>query len=698
MTKINENLKPHLVLAVFAFVLYANTLNNFFAFDDKTVYTHNIFTQQGIKGIPDLFKYDTFSGYLLRVYNLTVDQLNDEMKILAGGRYRPLSLVTFALEVELFGQEKAYPNDIEQFTGNAFVSHLVNILMYLFTTCLLFSVLRRLFSSCKNTKWYLSFPFLAALLFLFHPIHSEVVANIKGRDEIMALLGSLGALWFTVNYFETNKKSHLLWSGLCLFLGLLSKEIAITFVAVIPLSIYYFVDKRPQKICISIIPLLLVSALFLCIRASVAGFIATDNIEPDILNNPFVYATTAETLATSFYTLLLYVKLLFFPHPLTYDYYPYHIEITNWANPLVIISLLFYLGIGIYAVYGLIKKRDVVSWSIWLFMMPLSVVSNLFFPIGAFMGERFVFFSSVGFAVLTGWAIYAYFSKAAKNKKLSMIFTCAVMVIILSLYASKTISRNRVWKDDFTLFSTDVQTSKNSAKGNCAAGFQYLLKAIYPNDKNEAGKKKEYCDKAAKLLNHAIQLYPLYTDVIEQLGNLYCGCYVDIAKSLHYYAIALQLEKRRNAEIAAAAKEILNMTPGLLEDNSVTSTAEEMIQSCDELLEVNPHIGEAYYIKGIIYGKYLNNIEMALDNLEQALSMDFPKTVKFYEFLGTAYGFAGDFPKAVQYLLQAIESGSYDYNIYLNLGVIYQQIGDRTNAEFYAAKGNEMKHSIENNH
>ena len=693
--QIKDKWKPHIVFAVFVFALYGNTLNHSFVFDDGTVLAHNRFTQQGVKGIPAIFKYSTFAGNLALIYDgMDADPLNEKPVIVTGGRYRPLSLVTFALEIEFFGKECTV-TDIPhlRFRGNAFVSHLVNILMYLFTACLLFLLFLRLFPPDKHTKWYLSFPFVATLLFAAHPIHTEVVANIKGRDEIMALLGSLGALWFMIKYMDTHKYHHLALGGLCLFLGLLSKENTITFVAVIPVTLYYFVNHTKKDVFITMIPILVASALFLIIRASAIGPIDTSE-DMGLLNNPFIDATKSETFATVFYTLLLYIKLLLFPHPLTYDYYPHHIEIVNWLNPVAILSLLFYLGIGMYAVYGLVKKRDVFSWSIWLYLLPLSVVSNLFFPIGVFMGERFIYFSSIGFAVCTAWLICRYvpgfmFKVQGSRFKVqsSRYFVVAVVGIILCLYSVKTITRNRAWKDNFILFTTDIKTSKNSAKGNYHAGVAFLNKAMLSNNKDNI---TTYWKEADRYLKYTIQLYPQYFDAIVQIGYIHAVFSGDIAQSLHYYAIALQYESLLTERIDIITREILNMTNLLLDDNQVISTPEEILRSCDFILNIRPDRGEALFVKGVIYGKYLNNLELALSYLEQALAMDFPKTVRFYEYLGAAYGKSGNYPNALQYLLKAEETGTVDIDTYLNLGVIYEQIGDMENARLYTSKGQEM--------
>ena len=746
--------KPYLALTVFAFILYSNTLNHFYALDDTVVITVNKFTQQGIKGIPNIFKYDSFVGKYSNIYTeKTAEQIQKDVLGVAGGRYRPLSLVTFALEVQFFGKTIHWADYNHEFKGNALISHLNNILLYLFTTCLLYLILCRLFPPPLNStplnspplnplkgtskrcttfsfkgaggKWFLSFPFIVSVLFLAHPIHTEVVANIKGRDEIMTLLGALGAMWFTIKYLDTNKHYNLLLSGLCMFLGLLSKENAITFLAVIPITIYYFVLPTPKSpkgdfgLCSdspfrgpggkSMIPLILASVVFLLIRASIIGFTGTSKIT-DILNNPFANATKSETFATIFYTLFLYVKLLFFPHPLTWDYYPHHIEIVNWSNPIAILSLLFYLGIIIYAIkrkpplnppvggksspYGGVRGGlSVISYSIWFYLLPLSIVSNLFFPIGAFMGERFVFISSIGFCVFIGWLIYNFLPKITKHTKTSTYLIVFVLIIILGLYSVKTIDRNKAWKDDYTLYTTDIKTSKNSVKGNCHVGFELLRKAAFPNSEDEFRRKDQLCEESFLHLQQAVKLHPGYADAIMELGNFYFNCNKDFAESLRYYAMVLHYKTTLNS-----ARKVLNLTVAfLLIEDKISSTPDEILQSCDKLLKVKPDFWEAYYVKAIVYSKCFNNTELSLSNFAKADSIDSPKTIEFYNNAGWAYIISDHYEKAIQHLLKAIELGANYDTIYENLEIAYRELGDMVNANFYREKANEMKENMENN-
>ena len=78
-----------------------------------------------------------------------------------------------------------------------------------------------------------------------HPLHSEVVANIKGRDEIFTLGFALSALYLMFKY--NGALRFALISATLLFLSLLSKENGITFLAIIPLSFIVFKQWSIRK-------------------------------------------------------------------------------------------------------------------------------------------------------------------------------------------------------------------------------------------------------------------------------------------------------------------------------------------------------------------------------------------------------------------------------------------------------------------
>ena len=148
-----------------------------------------------------------------------LDGLNDWL-------YRPLSLVMFAIEWQVA-------------PGTPALGHLVNILLYAATAVVLFRFLRDLFAGYDALV-----PFAISLLWIAHPIHTEVVANIKSRDELLSFLFSILTLWQCVKYASAPSTKHLLLSGVYFFLALMSKESPITLLVIVPMTLFVF--RRPD--------------------------------------------------------------------------------------------------------------------------------------------------------------------------------------------------------------------------------------------------------------------------------------------------------------------------------------------------------------------------------------------------------------------------------------------------------------------
>lgn len=160
---------PSALLALIAVALYANTFDHKYALDDIAAVGQNLFVKQGFKGIPDLLRTEFW-----HFSNISL------------GYYRPLSLITFAIEQEYF---KDSPG----------ISHIINTLLYGLTGVGLGALLQ---------KWLPGQPivaFLIGLLFIAHPIHTEIVANIKGRDELLSFLFITTMLLAYWRYLETKQ-------------------------------------------------------------------------------------------------------------------------------------------------------------------------------------------------------------------------------------------------------------------------------------------------------------------------------------------------------------------------------------------------------------------------------------------------------------------------------------------------------------
>ena len=347
--------------------------------------------------------------------------------------------------------------------------------------------------------------FIAAIIFTIHPIHTEVVANVKSRDEIMSLLFMCLTFIFAFKYEENKKDIKMLIASLgCYFLAFLSKEYAITMVALLPLSLYLFRNYSIKKSLIAVIPFLGVIAVYLAIRFQIVSPMG-ENSETEVLNNPYVFASYAEKLATEISTSLNYLKLLLFPHPLSADYSYNSIPYKDFSNLSVWLSIIVYGGL-FAAMIALFKKRNVLCFAIAFYFLHLALVCNIFFDIGATMGERLIYHSSVGFAI----AIAYFLIKGAEKIKPAVAgqrALLAFMAIIIVLSGFKTITRNAEWKNDSTLFAADINVVPNSVLVNANVAASYITIADLQSDMKV---KNDYLYKAIGLLNHALIIHPKF--------------------------------------------------------------------------------------------------------------------------------------------------------------------------------------------
>lgn len=600
--------QPYFMLALLAIIFYVTTLNNEYALDDSIVIHQNDYVLKGVKGIPEIITNDQYHSFYERMN--AKDQL-------MGGRYRPLSTMSFALEQEFIGtfrtghylfcedlnkngqldqdpvtytdkknnslkgfeynesvdankdgiaqsteckwcwdrnengkndyeedrnQDGVY-NEIDcQVYGSSF-RHLNNLLLYLLLCLVVYAFLKKtVFSSNADMA------FLGALLFLIHPVHTEVVANVKGREDLVSLLFILLSLLYFVVFVNEKKTSSGVLASLFLFLALLSKEYAMLMILVVPLTIYFFrksdLEKRTRLLITAF--LLLPFGIYLFMRTSFVSFSA-GVADTELLNNSFLLANGQQAFASQIHDLLVYLRILFLPHPLVSDYsyeaLPYN-DFSSWKFWLALILN------GALLIYGILKsrKKHIVGYGILLYFIFLLPVSNLFFNTGIRLLESNLFHASLGFTIALAGLIIAGLDKLEQwnfTKKRNLINTMAIILILLSMI--KTWERNWDWKNDITLFMKDVKNSPNSVLilGNAGARWIDLadtkeitgvaIPGQDPNSYNDyngvlnisdeelkesgAETKREYAlRKGVAYLERAVELHPRYVNGFLNLG------------------------------------------------------------------------------------------------------------------------------------------------------------------------------------
>ncbi|MCX6292581.1 MAG: tetratricopeptide repeat protein [Bacteroidetes bacterium] len=470
-----------MILLLLALGLNINTLFNEYALDDLVVLTGNSLVEKGIKGIPEILTKEYFYG------------LDKKESDLSGGRYRPFALVLFAVEYQFFG-------------ANPFVSHLINVLLFVLLIYLLYRLLHEHLLRDRHG----SLAFFTCLLFVVHPIHTEVIANVKSRDELITLVLLLTSAFAIIRYVEKRSPILLVPALLCFFLALLTRESAVPFIGMVPLIAYFFYHQSVKKSLQLSLPLIAVFIVYLGIRVSVVGYGHIGN--KDILNYPFVYASPTEAFATKVFLMIKYLWLLVFPHPLSFDYGYNEIPYISIGSVKFILSFMAIAGLLAYAVFTF-HKRALFSFCILFFALTIFLFSNFVIDIGAPLAERLLFLPSLAFCiVIATW----YLKYETKN----IAVTNAIMLIVLILFSVKTIQRNFEWKNNATLFFADVKTCPNSVRTNLYAGQQCLLKAKSETDK---AIKAEYYKKTIFYDERILSIYPHYRYIYEDLGFAYFG-------------------------------------------------------------------------------------------------------------------------------------------------------------------------------
>lgn len=690
LNKISANIRAMqiLIIIIMSILLYANTWNFGFASDDTMMIVDNKFTKGGLDGIKKIFTTDAFAGFLGEGKNL-----------LSGGRYRPLSQLIFNVEYSAFGL-------------NFHFWHIQNILFFAIAMIIVFITLRKLFQTI-GYKWT-NIAFLASLLILSHPLNTEVVANIKSFDLILTLIFSFSALNLSLSYYDNPKPRYLIFVFTSLFLGILSKETALTFMGIIPLSLLLFREFDKKKFSI-IFGLSIFSVLaYFGFRTIMIGIPKSVEIT-ELLNNPFLQATTAEKYATILYTWWYYLQLYLLPINLTHDYYPYAIAIKNWSNPFAILALLLYSFATLWSVYKVYMqlfkngKTNLIAYSWLFFVFVFSISSNLFVSIGAFMNERFIFVADIGLAIIFVSALKKIALKInAKNPQLVYIF----LIPILLIFSIKTIDRNKAWENDYTLFTTDVTVSSNSAKCNVSAGGKSYEKA---KEEYNTSKKNTLLNNAEIYLLKGIKIHPKYVAAYVLLGNVYFekGEY---KKSLQAYISSVKLGERKDAPANIKSLGIklhqIKQFQGSLEvfyfyTKNFASSSDVQYFIADNYLQLNQIdtsivilnsliktdslYDEAYNKLGEIYGRYKNNLAASEHYLIKGFEIN-PNNASICENLGVLNGIRGNAEQSIYFFEKALKiMKKPSSQIYQNLAASYSKLGNDTKAQEYLTKAKNLK-------
>ena len=439
----NERLRVTLLLAV-AMLVYGNTLLNNFSMDDELyVLRNSAVTSPSVKGLFEATK--------------------------ANNVFRPVTFATFALNWAI---GSAHP----------FGYHLFNLLLNATVALLIYLVLRTLLEAVpRGTTVALA----AALLFAVHPIHTEAVASVAARSEVLAA-GFLMAAWLLHLYDQ-----HIL-SLACFVLALLSKESAVAFVPLALVGDYARAKLKPLHRYVWIAG---VAGLYLAVLWKIqGGRFGEKGI--NFLDNPLAELPASLRILNALRIAWKYAGLDVYPASLSCDYsYNAILLYSGWRHtaPAAVAAALV-LVLWIWALWTE-RRAWVLAGAIYL--GGFAATANLLVPTGTIMAERLAYLPSAGFCLLVA-LIWMWLENHGRR------LAWTVFAIVMAALAMRTVVRNQDWRDNFTLFSAAVREAPGSAKMHANLGAEYMYR-----DQLEAARKE---------FQTALRIYPDFPDAMEFYG------------------------------------------------------------------------------------------------------------------------------------------------------------------------------------
>jgi len=614
-----------LVLIIVSLFVYLNSLKSEFVHDDEFIIEQNQLIRN-INNLPKIFVSNYWEGTKYAKESLL---------------YRPIVITSYIIDYFIWKL-----NPFGYHLTNLIINTINCLLIYFFT----------IFVLCyfyNNSEKNHLIAFISSLLFAIHPAHTEAVTNIIGRNELLSSFFYISAF---ILYLKSKNNKPLLFvvSLFLYFLGLLSKEMAITLPALIIVFDLMRGDyKQNYK---KYIGYFIIASVYFSIRFWVLGrFSGLDQ----------TWQMTDKTLLIKLLTVLkiigTYIRLLLLPINLKPNY-EYEFAQTIFQSEIYIIIPFFTV-----LLYAFIKYRNkFILFSAAWFFIGISPVSNII-PAGVFIGERFLYLPSIGFCWLVGYLISNINSKTFKYLLLSS------GIVIFSFL---TVKRNSAWESDYTLWQ---EVLKDDPKSYMA---YYNLGMI-------AKEEKKY-DLAIKRLISAIKLHPNSLDAYYELGSIYLtqklwdkamGAFekcLDLIK--HYEAKGLNLTERKADILSCMAFSYYKK-----------ENKGEAIKYYYKAISITPENPNLYYDTGRVLNE-VGESDISKRFLEKAISLK-GDYLDAYICLANAYHIEHNFTAAIMLYEKALKLDGNNFLVNYNIALVNEQLGHIKQAIIYYHKAISTGHN-----
>jgi tetratricopeptide (TPR) repeat protein len=576
---------------VLGFLIYSNTFNASFHFDDVDHLEENpaIRSLSNIRAIWE-YSHTRFLAYYSFAWNYHFSQLN------------------------VWGY------------------HLVNLMIHIATAGLVYWLTCLIFTSpvlkdkpiAKDKKVV---AFITAMLFVSHPLATQSVTYIIQRMSSMAAMFYLLSIVFYImgRYtLNNNKKKYLLFAGcgLSAVCAMLTKENAFTLPFAILLVEFFFLQTGKKSISFKDYRVILAGVglvIFIALTFSKFSSFITTSFAIDT-DSPDKSLTASSYLYTQFSVIVKYIQLLLVPlnQNLDYDYKLVH-HFTDSRSLQSFFVLLALLALAVY----LFKKQRIFSFGIFWFFLTLSIESSII-PLQDLIFEHRTYLPSFGFFLCMSYGIYLLTWKNYKK------VGTAALVLIIGTFAVLSFTRNSVWKDEITLWSDVIKKSPKKARPYNNRGDDYLEqnklqeafsdfnKALELNPRfamayyNRANyyKKEGNFEKAIDDYDMVIHLWPQFHKAFSNRGNIY-KLQNNLDEAVRNYTQAISLSPTYYLGYNNRASVYIMQNKNA-----------EAIQDLNESVKLKPDFAEAYANRGLAQLN-LGNYQMGCLDLKQAVDLGF---------------------------------------------------------------------------
>ncbi|RJP59336.1 MAG: tetratricopeptide repeat protein [Candidatus Auribacter fodinae] len=596
----DQNCRLKTVIFCFLIILagciaYGNSLSNGFTYDDTSVLVSNHYIKD-IRNLPRLFTSDYFLVSRERTF-------------------RPIAPLTLFIEYALLQLNPA-------------PYHALSIFLHILNALLLFWVMIKL----ALPRWS---ALVAGLCFVCHPVISETVLNMSYMEDLWGLFFFLIALLSVIFFCDTGRKRFAVLVQVCYFLSLLSKEMGITLPLVVLICGFVFPQRMPLRSTIYF-GILLPSCITAVLYGYLRFFLFFSSDRPADYPGGSILVTILNIPRILFH----YIKLFLYPATLIADY-----QFDVYANPFRLAVWIPWCLLG-GLVFLIWKLPRILSFWLVMYLLHFIPVSNII-PFGAVIGERYMYFSAIGFAGFAGCCFTVILENDWKYRDyITIIF---ITVMALTFYIARDMVRAADWKDDNTLWTATYRSAP--AEMTRKVTFHVNLGNVY----FERGD----LDNALKEYMVAKKIKPDSPGVMNNIGIIYTEKkYYDLAKSTFLTSIAKY-------------PEFLDTYYSLADLYITTRSFDEAEQVLRRIIAIDKNEIHAYFRLGLL-AMQESKFSDAIDRFKDVLRFSASHTGAYIN-MSVCYIYMDKKDLAEAVLREGIKNGGDAVELYIRLSELYMR-------------------------